>query len=346
MPSTETIYANRTIYNGFKNAFTSLGHEFFVLTSEDNLADALEKIKPDIFMTSSHNYYLKFLDLNLLKKYRENGMVMFTKIDFWSSPLGRLRINEAKSLKNEKEKVEMIKTGLLGDVFFHVVEQDDKRMEGFEKETGKKFETVLLAADKTILYPEYDKKFAADISYIGTNLPEKRKKFKEWLFPLKKRYLVRIYGQDWTFKDKILGLIQKFGQYYNIHFLKGIQKPKLNLEDERKIYSSTKICANLHEDYQTKYGDLNERFFKIMACKGFQLTDYVPSMARYFKPSEIAWAKDKEEWFEKIKHYMENDKERKKIAEKGYKKVMKFHTYHNRVGQIIRLYKKILEKRK
>jgi spore maturation protein CgeB len=348
MPSTSTIYAYRTIYNGFKNAFTDLGYEFFTLTSEDNLKEILGKIKPDIFMTSSHDYYLRFLDLQLLKEYRETkNLVMFTKIDFWNSPMKWYRINEAKSLKFEKKKIEMIKTGLLGDVFYHVVEQNDQRMRGFKEATGKNFETIPLAADKTIIYPDFDKNFEADISFIGTYLPQKKEAFKELLFPLKKKYNLKVYGQDWTLFDRIKGTLQKFGQYFSISFLKNTQTPKLNLEDERKIYSSSKICINIHEDYQKKYGgDVNERFFKIPACKVLQITDYVKCMDKYFKKDEIISTKNKEEWFTKIEYYMKNSKERRKIAEKAYKRAVKEHTYHNRVGQILAIYKRILKKRK
>ncbi len=347
MPSTETVYAQRTVYNGFKNAFTDLGYEFFTLTSEDNLKNMLERIKPDILMTSSHNYYLKFLNLGLIKEYRKKGMVMFTKIDFWKSPMKWYRINEAKSLSEEKEKIKLIKNGLLGDIFHHVVEQDDSRMKGFIESTGKKFETIPLAADKTLVFPNYDSRFSADISYIGTNLPQKKKSFKELLFPLAKRYNLKLYGQDWTFKDRILGNMQKLGQYFNIKFLKKIQKPPLKLEDERKIYGSSKICINIHEDYQREYGgDVNERFFKIPACKGFQITDYVSCMEKYFKPEEMIYAKSKKEWFEKIDYYIKNPAERKKISEKAYRRVIKEHTYHNRVKQIIKIYEKFKNSRK
>jgi spore maturation protein CgeB len=296
-------------------------------------------------MTSSHGYYLKFLDLILLMKYRkENKMVMFTKIDFWDSPIKWYRINEAKSLKYEKEKVKMIKDGLLGDIFYHNVEQDDPRMKGFTEETKKKFVTILLAADKKLIFPDYDKKFEADISYIGTNLPQKRKAFREKLFPLGKKYDLRLYGQDWTIKDRILGYIQKLGQYFNISILKKTQKPKLNLKDERKIYSSSKICVNIHEDYQVSIGkDMNERVFKIPLCKGFQITDYISCMDRYFKSDEIVYTKTKEEWFRKIKYYMKNPKDRQRISEKGYNKILKEHTYHNRAKQIIKIYDNFIQ---
>lgn len=336
IPSLETIYAFRTIYHGFKNAFEDLGHRFITLTSKDNLKKILKKEKPDIMMISSSNYYLKFLDLNLIKEYREKGMVLFTKIDYWNSPMNRP--SEAKSLSKEKNKIIMIKNGLLGDIFYYQTEQDDVRMKGFEKSTGKKFETILLAADKTILFEEYEEKFKADISYIGTNIPEKRIFFKKLLFPLNKKYLVKIYGQDWSFKDWLKGWIQRFGQYFNINLLKKIQKPKLKLEEERKIYSSSKICVNFHDIYQVKYGDINERLFKIPACQGFQILPYMKVVERYFKKDEIVMAKNEKEWFKLIEYYMNNPQKKEEISKKAYKKVMRNHTYHNRVEQIINLY--------
>ena len=338
LPSLETIYAFRTIYNGYKNAFQDLGYKFVTLTSKDNLKKILEKERPDIFITSSYNYYLKFLDLNLIKEYRKKGMVMFTKIDYWHSPMKRL--SEAKSLKNEKKKVKMIKNGLLGDIFFYQTEQDDVRMDGFEKVTGKKFETILLAADKISMVEGYDSKFEADISYIGTNIPEKRLFFKKLLFPLKEKYNLKVYGQDWNLKDKFLGLVQRFGQYFNINLLKKVQKPKLRLDDEPKIYCSSKICVNIHDIYQIKYGDINERLFKIMACKAFQIMPYMPVVKRYFNSEEIVLAKNKKEWFDKINYYLNHPEKRKQIAEKSHKNVMENHTYHNRVNQIIDLYDK------
>ena len=94
MPSLDTVSAHRTIYYGYRNAFEDLGHQFFTFSSGDDLRVFLEIAQIDIFITSSHFYYQKYLDFNLLKKHRNNGMVLCTKIDFWKSPLSRSRINE------------------------------------------------------------------------------------------------------------------------------------------------------------------------------------------------------------------------------------------------------------
>lgn len=341
IPYPNSIYAARTIFVGFKGAFEDLGYEFVPFTPDDNLKDVLEKHDPQLFMTASHFFFRKFLDYELLKKHREKGMVLLTKIDFWNSPLKKGRINEAPSMKDDSGAKQLIKKGLLADYYYSTAAGWDGRMRGFKQYAKKDFVTVPLAADKLTLKPARTKKFEADISFIGTNLAQKRQFFKEWLFPLKNDYDLRLYGQDWTAKDRAVGLITKGGQYFNLPYLKSLQKPSLGLNDEARIYASSKVLVNIHEDYQRDYGgDCNERTFKIPFCGGLEVTDDVAVIREYFKEDkEIVIAKDKSDWFEKIEHYYRNPKEAKKIAEAGKQRVLKDHTYHNRAQQIIKLLK-------
>ncbi len=341
IPSLQTIYASRTIYNGFKNAFLDMGHEFYPFTSDDRLEVFLEKYSPDLFLTATHFYHKKFLNFDILYNYRKKGMLVFVKIDFWNSPFDNtLRINEAKSLKDDKDTVGLIKKGLYGDIFFHVTEKDDYRMEGFEKETGYPYHTIPLAADKLVLKEGIDEKYKADISFLGTYLPQKKDFFNKYVFPLSKKYKLKLYGQDWTFFDRSLGFIQKIGQYFNIPYLKSFRKPKFNLEDEAKIYCSSLVSINVHEDYQRKFGgDCNERTFKIPFSGGFEICDNVACIRKYFKEDkEIIIAKDEKDWFEKIDYYIKNPEKREQIIKAGKEKVMKEHTYHNRVEKMLSLY--------
>jgi len=340
IPSLDSIYASRTIYHGYKNAFIDLGYDFKTITSKDNFKNIIEKFKPDIFISSISDYSLKFIDLESFNNARRDGMIAFMSTHFWSSPFSRDRINEGRSLKDENKKVTMIKKNLLGDVFFNSCEQNDLRMKGFEKETGYKHYKIPLAADKITLKGEFDKIFEADISFVGTFLPQKKYFFKKNIFPLAKKYNLKIYGQDWNFFDRILGWIQKGGQYFNIQHLSSIRKPKLKLQDEAKIYKSSIISINVHEDYQRKYGgDCNERTFKIPICGGFEIVDDVSCIRKYFKEGkEIIIAKDEKDWREKIDFYMKNPDKRLAIIEAGRDRVLKEHTYHNRVEQIIKIY--------
>lgn len=342
IPSLDTIGAARTIYNGYKNAFTDLGHEWRVLTADQSLEELLSDYSPDILMTCLSPFYLKYLDLDLIREAKKKSKLkVFVNIPQWNSPLAKTRINETASLSKNKKHLALIASGFY-DVFYNVSEQNDPSMDGFERTTGYPFHTVPLAADKVVLRAMFDKAWQADISFIGTNLPQKRAFFNERLFPLEKSYHLKLYGQDWSRGDRALGWVQKGAQYFNIHFLKAIRKPKLALEDEAKIYTSSLVSINIHDEYQRRLGaDCNERTFKIPLCGGFEITDDVACIRKYFKDGEeIVIAKDKKDWFEKIEHFIRNPDERTPIIEAGKKKVLDRHTYHNRVNQFLDIYGK------
>lgn len=343
LPNPDTIYAGRTIYFGYKHAFEDLGHEFKTLTPDSNQKQLFEEYKPDIFITGIGPLVFKFLDLNLVKKQKKEGMKVFVNTPSWKSPISKFRINETQSLSENKDWVKLILSGNLGDIYYNVYEQGDPRMEGFTKITGYKLHTILLAADKKICFPEFSDKFKADISYIGTYLPGKKKILDEQVKPLFKKYKVKLYGQDWTFFSRILGMIQRGGQYFNVPYLKSFLKQSLQLEDERKIYTSSCISINIHEEFQKNYlGSINERTFKIPLSGGFEIVDSVPSIYKYFRDGvDIVIAKNKKDWFYKIDYYIKNPDKRNVIIDVGRQRVMKDHTYHNRVEQIINIYKKM-----
>uniref|UniRef100_A0A7C4XV07 Spore protein YkvP/CgeB glycosyl transferase-like domain-containing protein n=1 Tax=candidate division WWE3 bacterium TaxID=2053526 RepID=A0A7C4XV07_UNCKA len=336
--SLETVYAARFIYEGYKTAFKEMGHEFFTYTASDDLEKTLEEVNPDMMITSLNWYNLKYLDLDLIKKYRNRGMVLFMQLTSWqviSTQLGGL------GLKNDPVLVKLIKDGSAGDVFFHWIEKDGYNMEGFTEETGCTFHTILLAADTSRFYPDYDSNYISDISYVGSYIPEKRKIMRERLFPLMKKYNTKVYGSDWNVVDRVIGFVQKVGQYFNLPVLKGLRRLSLSLEAERKVYSSSTISLNIHEEHQRRNGmDFNERTFKIIASGGFEICDNVAALRRYFNEEELVIAENTKDWFEKIDYFVRNPEKRIKIIEAGRKKVLAEHTYKNRVAQFIDIYKK------
>lgn len=342
IPHLNSIYAARTIYQGYLHAFEDLGHQFLPLTAAGNQSELLAKFRPDILITSLGRYHLKYLNSDLIRSYKKAGLKVFVWLPFWKSPLSKTRVNEVLGVENNRKLRTVIESGL-GDVFFNQCEREDSRMAGFEEATGYRHYTIPLAADKTLHFPEYSERFKADISYIGTYLPEKRNFFKEQVFPLKRRYDLKLYGQDWTLKDRLAGGCQKIGQYFNLPLLNSLQKPKLKLEDERKIYSSSLVSLNVHENYQREFGgDCNERTFKIPACGGFEITDEVACIRKYFKEGEeIIIAKDKNDWFDKIDFYLRNPDERLKIIKAGRRRALRDHTYHNRVEEFLKIHKNL-----
>ena len=338
LPYPDTIYGLRTIYHGFKNAFEDLGHAFVPITPDHDLTSRLEAEQVNLFVTASHFVYRKYIDYRELARLRKRGLFVLTKIDFWKSPLGSMRFNEAKSLKDDPQLVHLIASGLLGDAYYHVVEQDDPRMDGFTRTTGHRYHTIPLAADKTLMdRATAEARFEADISFIGSYLPEKRRYFQQTVFPLARKHRLRIYGQDWTRLDRTLGLVQRVGQYFNLPLIRSLQRPILGLEDEAKIYASSLISVNVHELHQRKFGgDCNERTFKIPLFGGFEITDDVACIRRYFKADEeIIVAHDEADWLGRIEHYLRHPEQRLPIIKAGRDRVLKEHTYHHRASQMV-----------
>lgn len=338
IPSLESVYAARFIYEGYRNAFSDLGHEFKVLTSTDDLNKILEEYSPDIFFYSINFYTLKFLDLDILEKYRRKGLVVFCQIRAWKSLDVSIGI-VSSALKDNHEQVNLIKNGKAGDIFWHWFEPDEPLMDGFTETTGHTYHSILLAADKIKYFYEPDPNFNCDVCYVGSFLSSKARFFNKCVIPLKNEHNVKIYGSDWTVGNKILGKIQKIGQFFNINFLKRVRKIGLSLDEERKLYSSATISLNVHEEHVKRYGmEINERTFKIIACGGFEICDNATILRKYFTEDELVIAENEKEWFEKIEYYLKNPEKRLPIMEAGRKKVLEKHTYHNRVGQILDIY--------
>lgn len=332
IPSTDSIYAGRFIYEGYKNAFIARGHEFATFSSGDSLRDLIDKFEPELFISSLNRHHLKYLDLEFMTKRRQDkSLVLAMQIPPWRQ---HSKQYQHTGLSTDKELCNLISRDRVGDIFFNWIERDDPCMEGFERTSGYQFHTVLLAADTSRFYPELDSKFECDICYVGSNLPDKKAFLEKHLLPLEKLYKVNKYGNDWTSGNRALGVIQKGAQYFNIPYLKGIRKLPLPLEDEHKLYSTAKISLNVHEDHQRVYGtDFNERTLKIIASGGFEICDNVKVLRKYFSNDELVIANNTNEWFELIRHYINNPEERLRISQKGRDKVLQHHTYLNRVDQ-------------
>ena len=137
IPSLDTIYATRHIYNGYRNAFLDMGHEFLPFTASDKLEEKLVEYNPDIFITSLHGYYLKGIDLIVLNKFRKKGLTVFCTLPFWKSPISKLRLNEAPSLHDHQAYVNLLKGDDYADIYFNPFEQDDPRNDAFTNITRK-----------------------------------------------------------------------------------------------------------------------------------------------------------------------------------------------------------------
>jgi spore maturation protein CgeB len=86
------------------------------------------------------------------------------------------------------------------------------------------------------------------------------------------------------------------------------------------------------------YSDqIKGRNFEVPGCGGFLLTATADDLESYYQPGkEIVCFDGIDELAEKIKYYLANDQERRVIAECGYQRTLREHTYTQRFQQIFR----------
>jgi len=80
---------------------------------------------------------------------------------------------------------------------------------------------------------------------------------------------------------------------------------------------------------------LKGRTFEVPGCGGFLLTQNAPELERYFELGREAVAfRDVDELVEKLRHYLAHEDERAAVAEAGYARVLRDHTYERRFAEI------------
>jgi spore maturation protein CgeB len=106
-----------------------------------------------------------------------------------------------------------------------------------------------------------------------------------------------------------------------------------------RLFSAAKII--FHSHYQDPLGgyanyQVNPRVFEALACGAFLLVDDQKDIRTLFQEDEhLVIYHNAADLKKKVLYYIENDTERKRIAENGRREVLQKHTYRHRVEQIL-----------
>lgn len=160
--------------------------------------------------------------------------------------------------------------------------------------------------------------FQNDVVFIGHYENDEREKLLEYL--LENNIKLRIYGPDWN------NQIEKCGPLLRMQ----LPTKALRGVDYNKMISTSKISlcllSKLNRDTYTR------RCFEIPAMKGLLLAEYTEDLAQMFDENrEIVLFKNKEDLLQKIRYYLENENERLKVVEGGYKAV--FEKKHDNISR-------------
>lgn len=149
---------------------------------------------------------------------------------------------------------------------------------------------------------------------------------KRWDLPL--RYDICFVGKltPGTEREQLVRKIEKsFGRVYVGNRF---------LHDMARIYSQSKIVLN-----KSLAGDLNMRVFETLSCGRFLLTDRIANgLEELFRDKiHLVTYDDFDDLVDKARYYLDNEREREKIALQGLKEVHKKHTYLHRAEYLLRI---------
>ena len=107
------------------------------------------------------------------------------------------------------------------------------------------------------------------------------------------------------------------------------------------VLARSRIVVNRHGPIAAGYAN-NMRLFEATGAGAMLITEAAPNLADYFEPGhEVVTYDGPADLMEKLRHYLEHDEERKRIAAAGQARSLRDHSY----GKVIARLSEILEAR-
>jgi spore maturation protein CgeB len=168
---------------------------------------------------------------------------------------------------------------------------------------------------RIVLTPEEMKKYGCDLTTAGNMYY-----YRALLLEPFKDYDLKIWGA--SYPSWLKSPLRKV--YPNIFV------PEL---EKAKAFNAAKIVVNtIHYSCIT---GVNCRTFEIAGCGAFQIADYRPGMVELFEPEkEVVLFDSREELKSKVDYYLSHPEQRQKIADAGYARAHRDHTFEVRIQRI------------
>lgn len=172
------------------------------------------------------------------------------------------------------------------------------------------------AADTEIFYPR-DKKseYMFEVAYVGNDIKGTEATMK-YIYPAV-NFKFGLFG-NWQIPKYRFKFWKNFKKLppYKKEFEK-LSKGKIPQEELPYLYSSAKIILNCTAPDAKNWDIITLRTYEVLACGGFLISDETPLALKELSNC-IIFTKGGDDLIQKISFYLENEDERKKIAQKGY----------------------------
>ena len=290
----------RAVYNIYKLFF---GHEAFPILFNKRVLKSYAKFEPDLVFV----FQAVPLTAASMKTLSQSKTVLWILESIF-----------------EKEHIYAIRKYF--DSIFLYIKSDMPRL---LKTDNTEAHFLPCAVDEKVYFP-LPKSEEVDISFVGNlNIDRLQSERAMLLLEVVKRFRdlnIKIYGV--LSPDLERRFAEEFPDYR-----KYFQNTTISPQEVNALYSKSKICINIHGSGRAE--GTNQRFFEVLGTKSFQIVNENDFICENFSNREVVTYKDREDLLDKISYYLENKHERLEIAENGYKKVIREHTFRRRVSKVL-----------
>ena len=315
------------------------------------------------FKAKSLEYYMEFEKKVLFAGWGANNESDFYMYQMWRYTLEKVftnlipfdtkqiyfQLGKKKMNKNLLSKIEKEKPEILIVAFFN----DELSLKTLS-EIKIKFPNlirVLISCDEDLKYDNFYKFMSLFFDYLIVSQPITISKYNKDGFTnlfqhydyntfelnplnIEKKYDVTFIGRPKADRAELTesllneGIdVTLFGWDWDSYpNLQKIYKGPLSAIDYNKVINQSKINIVFSKaGYEEESGLYNwkGKAFEVPQTASFQLVEYYPTILNFFNEDEVGVFKTKEEFIEKVKYYLKNEKEREKMAQKAYKKLKK-----------------------
>jgi spore maturation protein CgeB len=258
------------------------------------------------------------------------------------------------------------------DLIFFILFKDQFTPETL-KYLKSKYKTANWFGDDTWRFDNFTNKFAPFFSYPITTDKFSLGKYRalgiqnvilsQWaaiddnrkIEPLPYKYEVSFVGGHNRYRNWFVKKLEKCGVSLQC-FGHGWPNGPLSNDDMISLFASSKINLNLsnsasfdlrylithpknlaHTLHTNKHASqIKARNFEINYYAGFQLADYVPGLEDYYDiGKELACYSNPEEAVKLINYFLENEKERESIRDRGMAKARQSYTYISQLKKVL-----------
>ena len=308
------------ILSGWKHALEKMGHEWTWMRNDVPVFDQFHTVEPDIFIGTTYELdraSVKCIaarpNLKVVLKANNWGPID-AEIDTKVYPIGISDSSEQDRICRLREQI-----GKPDLVFNYYHPSRMPETMGYWAQNGVPTIDMQPAADVYNYYPvEPQSHLKCEIGFVGGYWGYKGKNLNKYLVPLCHpigMYNIKIFGNQIWPVPQYLGAA--------------------SLETERALYSSATICPNVSEPHANLWGfEVNERVFKLAACKAFCISDHVDGLNDIFTKDEMVIADSPEHFRDLVDMFTKNPDLREQHIQKCHEAVMSGHTYTHRVQRL------------